>query len=473
MGKLQKVILGTPPKGADGDPVRVANMKMNSNVDVLDRQAALVSAPMITASQTLGEEHIGRRVSINIAAGGTVKLRKASLCEPDSIVWLVNVGAKRVLCAADDASGDSVSIDGLGPGEAVVLDTDGVNSWRVLMRGRAAGDDEAIDGSLTVAGNVTTDGALDVKGNATIGGAAEVKGDATVDGAFEVKGDATLDGAVEAKGTVTAPSFAGKLTMPTYSFVTTTQNAETEITVRPSGTGKAGRLTAYGTSDPKNSAYVSMYSLGTANIIHASRTGTGALCPLDIYVNGRYTARFGLGGALLVGGGTEYVTGGVQIESGQYQVVMRSTNTAAGRMWLMGPNENNNMVLFNQGATGVYVVDGASSWSGQSDGNLKNIRSKITGALDAVMSLDVVRYSWKIDDDHAEAIGATNDSRVHIGVIAQQVQEHFPELVDVVDARGYLGVQYSQLGVVALAAIKELNAKLDDALKRISTLEAA
>ncbi|KWU26777.1 hypothetical protein [Burkholderia cenocepacia] len=152
MGKLQKVILGTPPKGSDGDPVRVANSKANANVDVLDRQSALVSAPMITASRTLGEEHIGRRVSINIAAGGTIKLRKASLCEPDSIVWLVNVGTKRVLLAPDDGSGDSVPVSGLGAGEAVALDADGVNAWRVLMRGRASSDDESVAGKLSVGG---------------------------------------------------------------------------------------------------------------------------------------------------------------------------------------------------------------------------------------------------------------------------------------------------------------------------------
>jgi hypothetical protein len=163
MGTLQKINLGTPPKGADGDNNRVAHVKMNVNVDVLDRQAALVSAPMITASLTLGEGHIGRRVSINIAAGGTVKLRKASLCEPDSIVWLVNVGAKRVLLAPDDGSGDSVQISGLGPGEAAALDTDGVSAWRVLVRGRASADDESVVGNLSIGGAVAASGEVQSK----------------------------------------------------------------------------------------------------------------------------------------------------------------------------------------------------------------------------------------------------------------------------------------------------------------------
>ncbi|QMI45640.1 tail fiber domain-containing protein [Burkholderia sp. MBR-1] len=164
MAKLQKVILGTPPKGSDGDPVRVANSKANANVDVLDRQSALVSAPMITASQTLGEEHIGRRVSINIAVGGTIKLRKVSQCEPDSIVWLVNVGVKRVLLAPGDGSGDTVSISGLNPGEAVALDADGASTWRVLMRGRTNSDNEVVNGNCTVNGNEMVGGTLSVAG---------------------------------------------------------------------------------------------------------------------------------------------------------------------------------------------------------------------------------------------------------------------------------------------------------------------
>ncbi|MBU9461372.1 hypothetical protein KTE57_17520 [Burkholderia multivorans] len=162
MSTLQKIKLGTPPRGEDGETTRAGFVKFNANVDVFDRQSALVSAPPITASQTLSADHIGRRVSINIAAGGTVKMRKASLCGADSIVWLVNVGAKRVLLAPDDGSGDSLAISGIGPGEAVALDTDGVSSWRVLMRGRASSDDESVTGKLSV-------GDLAVAGDASFG----------------------------------------------------------------------------------------------------------------------------------------------------------------------------------------------------------------------------------------------------------------------------------------------------------------
>ncbi|WP_157647370.1 hypothetical protein [Burkholderia ubonensis] len=158
MAELQKINLGTAPAGRDGDPARTANQKMNDNVDVLSAQSALTTAPMITASRTLTSDHIGRRVSISIAAdGGVVKLIAAAKCEPDAIVWLTNTGAKRVALATEDGSGDSLALSGLNPGEGAVLDSDGVSAWRVLLRGRSSGASETIEGDLRVMGAATFD----------------------------------------------------------------------------------------------------------------------------------------------------------------------------------------------------------------------------------------------------------------------------------------------------------------------------
>ncbi|KVC60498.1 hypothetical protein WI73_04575 [Burkholderia ubonensis] len=158
MAELQKINLGTAPAGRDGDPARTANQKMNDNVDVLSVQAALTTGSMITTSRTLTADHIGRRVSISIAADGSVvKLIAAAKCEPDAIVWLANIGAKRVTLATEDGSGDSLSLAGLNPGEGAVLDTDGVSVWRVLLRGRSSGASETVEGDLRVMGAATFD----------------------------------------------------------------------------------------------------------------------------------------------------------------------------------------------------------------------------------------------------------------------------------------------------------------------------
>jgi len=164
MANLQKANLGTPPTGAGGDDQRAANTKFNANVDVLSAQAALTTASPITSSQVLtAARHLGRRVSINIAAGGTITLPAASECAADGVLHIRNVG-KAIAIAVAAGSGDALALTKLNSGEAVLLDTDGVNAWRVLMRGRAYGDDEVVNGALSVGGNLAAGGSLTING---------------------------------------------------------------------------------------------------------------------------------------------------------------------------------------------------------------------------------------------------------------------------------------------------------------------
>ncbi|WP_322105848.1 hypothetical protein [Paraburkholderia sp. J41] len=150
MSALQKINLGTPPKGEDGDDVRTAFTRMNANVDVLNAQAALTSAVQITAAQALTAAHIGKRVNISLAAAGVITLPAANVGAADNVVLLRNIGTAVVTLAITAGSGDSLALSKLNPGEAALLDTDGVHAWSVLMRGRTNADNEVINGSLTI-----------------------------------------------------------------------------------------------------------------------------------------------------------------------------------------------------------------------------------------------------------------------------------------------------------------------------------
>lgn len=156
MGQLEKIDLGAEGTGIGGDSPRSANERMNRNVDVLSHQLPVQSAATITSSQTLTADHIGKRISVNFAVeGGVIKMRRAATCEPDSVVWIVNVGTKVFWIGVDDNSGDSIALRSLNPGEAAVFDTDGVRAWRVLLRGRAWTGDENVGGKLTVGGDLS------------------------------------------------------------------------------------------------------------------------------------------------------------------------------------------------------------------------------------------------------------------------------------------------------------------------------
>ncbi|KUZ33574.1 hypothetical protein WS52_18635 [Burkholderia territorii] len=75
------------------------------------------------------------------------------------MLHLRNVG-KPIALAVAAGSGDALTLTKLNAGEAVLLDTDGVNAWRVLMRGRAYGDDEFVNGSLSIGGDVSAAGKI-------------------------------------------------------------------------------------------------------------------------------------------------------------------------------------------------------------------------------------------------------------------------------------------------------------------------
>ncbi|PIV31845.1 hypothetical protein COS33_00980 [Candidatus Wolfebacteria bacterium CG02_land_8_20_14_3_00_37_12] len=58
----------------------------------------------------------------------------------------------------------------------------------------------------------------------------------------------------------------------------------------------------------------------------------------------------------------------------------------------------------------------------------------------------------------------------HIGVIAQEIEEQFPELV-VTGSDGFKSVAYDELSAIAIQAIKELKAENETLKKRIEALE--
>ncbi|MDR5736127.1 tail fiber domain-containing protein [Caballeronia sp. LZ025] len=164
MATLQKVNLGTPPTAVDGDTVRVANTKVNANVDVLNTQIALASAAAtITSAQALTNAHVGKRVNINLASAGTINVPAASTCAADQVIHLRNVGTTVVTLAITAGSGDSVAVSRLNPGESVLMDTDGVHYWGALMRGRSNSDNEVVNGTLSVTGAITATGGFSTR----------------------------------------------------------------------------------------------------------------------------------------------------------------------------------------------------------------------------------------------------------------------------------------------------------------------
>ena len=74
-----------------------------------------------------------------------------------------------------------------------------------------------------------------------------------------------------------------------------------------------------------------------------------------------------------------------------------------------------------------------------------------------------VTFDWKeLSDEQKETIHSHEGH--DLGVIAQEVQAQYPELVTERE-HGHLAVDYSKLTAVLIQAVKELSAKVDELSK--------
>jgi len=106
------------------------------------------------------------------------------------------------------------------------------------------------------------------------------------------------------------------------------------------------------------------------------------------------------------------------------------------------------MIVQNTAGTGVQ---GTGPYTNTSDATLKENVTTIPNALSMVQQLNGVYYTWIKDPEHKR----------NIGLIAQDVQLLFPEVVSPSAMDGKLGIAYSPLIAVLINAIKELKAEVD------------
>jgi hypothetical protein len=172
-------------------------------------------------------------------------------------------------------------------------------------------------------------------------------------------------------------------------------------------------------------------------------TGSGA--------TGSERARIDSSGNLLVGtSSTLFASSHAFVNSGAAVLGLRNSLSTAGKYWQVGPDSNSSFKVYNQSSTGVFLSDGSTSWSSSSDERQKNIIEPISDATNKVASLRAVIGSYKNDE--------TNKRRSFL--IAQDVQQVLPEAVTEAPD-GFLGVAYSDVIPLLVAAIQELKAEFD------------
>jgi Chaperone of endosialidase len=319
-------------------------------------------------------------------------------------------------------------------------------------------------------------------------------------------------------GGVIAGDFTNATVANRNSFQTSTTNGSTGIYALPNGTSTAASWQASNAADPTNASKVLIATNGSTDCqLVSGRNGTGTYLPLTFYTNGSEQMRLDTSGNLGIGTTSpaslnpnssynvvtvtaktdQATTVGSYYQSGvgQYGYINSSliSNTAtpapflfqtgstermridsSGNLlvgttsygpyttrltlqyagttrWSVGPTSSTDTfyISSSSSSTGVYLTASGTSWTSNSDENLKNITGTIQNGLEKIATLRAAEFTWKAD--------ATNKPQV--GLIAQDVQKVLPEVIDT-NVDGHLGVRYTEVIPLLVAALQELSAEV-------------
>jgi hypothetical protein len=111
---------------------------------------------------------------------------------------------------------------------------------------------------------------------------------------------------------------------------------------------------------------------------------------------------------------------------------------------------NSTSTLFEFRQNGAWV-----NYTTVSDGRLKTHVKPVTNGLDVVKQLKPVYYDW----DRSNPKATSFQDKHQVGFIAQDVEKVLPEVVNKGED-SYRSLEYDKMVAVAIAAIKELYAKI-------------
>jgi len=98
-----------------------------------------------------------------------------------------------------------------------------------------------------------------------------------------------------------------------------------------------------------------------------------------------------------------------------------------------------------------------------SDARLKNVLEKIDIGLDFVRNVDPVKYTWT---DEAKKL-FNKKEEIEIGLLAQEVEKYFPEIVKKKASTEFLSLDYQKITVILLAALKQMDNRIQELEKNL------
>jgi len=236
-----------------------------------------------------------------------------------------------------------------------------------------------------------------------------------------------------------------------------------------SGTVPSARLSGSYAIDITGNANT-LDSINSTGFLNSSNTGTG-----DMSTNGDLVSGRGSGGVALTvndGYGNANVTwnhqNGTPEQNGNAARIEVNTDstTNANMNFEIGQNVAGGVTtglstVANMNFNGNFVAQGEVT--AYSDRRVKDNIKTVENALSKVLASRGVTFT---------RIEANKDpDRVHLGVIAQEIQETFPEVVNEMED-GTLTVSYGNLAGAFIEAFKEQQTQIEDQAAEIAELRA-
>ncbi len=150
----------------------------------------------------------------------------------------------------------------------------------------------------------------------------------------------------------------------------------------------------------------------------------------------------------------------VMDKDGNCKMYIASGNSTAPTLYVSNYNSSASYALFVSG--NAYIT---GAWSGSDERWKKNI-IPVDNILEKALQIKPVEFEWRRDDFPEMNFNQGEQ----IGVIAQQIEKLFPELV-MTDNNGYKSVAYDKLSVVALSAIQQQQKQIEELKQQVDQLK--
>jgi len=219
-------------------------------------------------------------------------------------------------------------------------------------------------------------------------------------------------------------------------------NSGARITFTDTGVNNGNNWTLFGDADDNDAASIfNIFHPNKGNILRIQGNG-------EVGVNGLPNTEF-------------HVFHGATSGTDGFKLQNTAVNENWWRIYTVNSTGNLNLYSKDQGATSVgFFNDTSGAYSATSDRRRKKDFNDLHFKWVDFMKLEPLTYRYK----------AQEDDQIHMGLVAQDVEAIYPELVNYNEDEDVYHLNYSGFGVVAIKAIQEQQKLIED---QVSKIEAA